>query len=178
MSRLLQPHFAGIDPGPSAAVRQQAGQDAERWTEHLHRLCELRGVAWLRKIEAHLRPVAGGRVVPVKAGTIDCLGVLRGGRALGVEIKSCSNNRLALDRLPVQQRAHLATIEAMGGVALVLIVGPREAWAVEWRRIAALLEAGAKSLGCTPLDSWPDAVVIHRAQPHAYLARWAAPEAP
>lgn len=172
----VQPHFEGIDPGPSAHVRQAAGQDAERWAEHVHHLCEVHGVAWMRKIEAHLRPVGGGRVVPVRAGTIDCLGVLRGGRALGVEIKSCSTGTLIFERLPVQQRAHLAAIEALGGVALVLVVGPRHAWAIEWRRIARLLEAGAKSVGCSPLDTWPTSQVIDRARPHPYLARWAAPE--
>ncbi len=94
---------------------------------------------------------------------------------VGVEVKSCSNNRLDLARLPPQQRAHLAQIEALGGVALVLVVGPKYAWAVRWPRVAALLAARAKSLGCSPLDSPADAVVISRLRPHAYLATWAAP---
>ena len=168
-----QPHLAGIDPGPSARVRQAAGEDAERWVENLHRLCEIRGYAWVRQVSVHLRLVAGGKVVPARAGTVDCLGVLRGGRALAIEVKSCADNRLALDRLPPQQRAHLGLVEKLGGVALVLIVGPTHAWAVEWSRVARLIEAGAKTLGCCALDAPSDAVVILRRQPHAYLAAWA-----
>jgi len=168
-----QPHLAGIDPGPSARVRQAAGEDTERWVENLHRLCEIRGYAWVRQVSVHLRLVAGGKVVPARAGTVDCLGVLRGGRALAVEVKSCADNRLKLDRLPPQQRAHLALVEKLGGVALVLIVGPTHAWAVEWSRVARLIEAGAKTLGCCALDAPSDAVVILRRQPHAYLAAWA-----
>lgn len=172
---MMQPHLDGIDPGPSARARQAAGDSAETWAETVHRLCEVRGVAWVRQVAAHLRVIAGGKVVPAKAGTIDALGVLRGGRMVGVEVKSCSNNRLDLARLPPQQRAHLAKIEALGGVALVLLVGPTHAFAVEWRRIARLLAAGSKSFSCTPLDSPADAVVISRLRPHAYLATWAAP---
>jgi len=168
-----QSHLDGIDPGPSARVRQSAGDDAERWAESVHRLCEVRGVAWVRQVSVHLRLVAGGKVVPARAGTVDCLGVLRGGRALAVEVKSCADNRLKLDRLPPQQRAHLALVEKLGGVALVLIVGPKYAWAVEWSRIARLLEAGAKSFSCCHIDSPDDATTISRLQPHAYLARWA-----
>ena len=168
-----QPHLAGIDPGPSARVRQAAGEDTERWVENLHRLCEIRGYAWVRQVSVHLRLVAGGKVVPARAGTVDCLGVLRGGRALAIEVKSCADNRLALDRLPPQQRAHLGLVEKLGGVALVLIVGPTHAWAVEWSRVARLIEAGAKTLGCCALDAPSDAVVILRRQPHAYLAAWA-----
>ena len=168
-----QSHLDGIDPGPSARVRQSAGDDAERWAESVHRLCEVRGVAWVRQVSVHLRLVAGGKVVPARAGTVDCLGVLRGGRALAIEVKSCADNRLALDRLPPQQRAHLGLVEKLGGVALVLIVGPTHAWAVEWSRVARLIEAGAKTLGCCALDAPSDAVVILRRQPHAYLAAWA-----
>lgn len=173
-----QPHLDGIDPGPSARVRQASGDNAEAWAEAVHKLCEVRGVAWVRQVAIHLRMVAGGKVVPARAGTIDALGVLRGGRMVGVEVKSCASNRLDLSRLPPQQRAHLAQIEALGGVALVLIVGPTHAWAVEWKRIARLLAAGAKSFSCCTLDSHDDAVTISRQQPHAYLARWAAAPAP
>lgn len=171
--KATQPHLAGIDPGPSARVRQRAGEETERWVEHLHQLCEVRGVAWVRQVSVHLRVVAGGKVVPARAGTIDCLGVLRGGRAVGIEVKSCSANRLDFDRLPPQQRAHLATLDRLGGVALVLCVGPLYAWAVPWGRIERLLAGGAKSAGFSPLDGPQSAVVILRRQPHAYLATWA-----
>lgn len=170
---MKQPHLEGIDPGPSARVRQATGEDAERWAAKVHHYCEARGLAWLRQVSAHLRPVAGGKVVPVRAGTIDCLGVLRGGRALGIEVKSCSANRLDFARLPPQQRAHLDAIERLGGVALVLCVGPQHAWAVRWPRLARLLTAGAKSVGFSPLDGPDSAVVIDRRHPHAYLATWA-----
>lgn len=165
-----QPALPSLDPGPSARVRQAAGESAERWVRHVHRLCELRDLAWVIPVSTHYRPVPGGKVVPVRAGTIDCLGLLRGGRALGVEVKSCSQDFLDFARLPPQQRAHLERIEQLGGVALVLCVGPKLAWPVEWSRIRQMLAAGAKGLGLTPRDEG----VISRLRPHPYLARWAA----
>jgi hypothetical protein len=165
-----QPHLAGIDPGPSARARQAAGDRAEARADALHARCERAGVAWVRRISTHLRIVSGGRVVPTKKGTVDCLGMLRGGQAVAVEIKSCSDGRLAFDRLPPHQRKELAAVEQFGGLALVLVIAPLEVYAVPWSVIARAIEAGA----CASLG--PEALRPFRCDPREpYLAQWAAP---
>lgn len=141
----------GIELGPSQRVRQRAGDRAEAVADRLHALCERAGVALVRRVNSNLRLVRGGagpRVVPTKKSTIDCWGVLRGGRALAIEVKSCSDGRLSFDRLPAHQRAELERVDQLGGLALVLvIVGSTMACAVPWAAIRAAIEAGAKGLG-------------------------------
>lgn len=157
----------GIDVGPSPRARVKAGDAAEGFVEHLHRVCELQGVARVARVSTHLRLVAGGKVVPARKGTVDFLGCLRGGRMVAVEVKSCAAGRLDLDRLPPHQRAHLDAYDALGALALVLVVHGALAYAVPWPAVRAALLAGARSLG--PVQLTP-----HQIDPRgAYLRRWA-----
>lgn len=137
----------GIDAGPSQRVRQQAGDRAEAVADALHAACERAGVAVVRRVNSNLRLVRGGkgpRVVPTKKSTVDCWGVLRGGRAVAVEVKSCSTGRLDFDRLPPHQRAELSAVERAGGVALVLVVVGGVGHAVPWKAVRGALEEGRK----------------------------------
>lgn len=145
----------GVDRGPSARVRQQAGDRAEAVTDALHAVCRRAGVAKVVRVSSHLRLVgkgAGLRTVPTKKSTVDCLGVLRGGRAVAIEVKSCSSGRLDLDRLPAHQRAELAEVEQFGGVALVLVIVGGVAHAVPWAAVSAAIAAGARSLGVAEVE--------------------------
>jgi Holliday junction resolvase len=158
-------------PGSLAArTRQKAGDVAERYADTLHAICEQTGVAVVRRVSSHLRLVGAGRVVAVQRSTVDCLGVLRGGRAVAVEVKSCADGRLRLSQLPDHQRAELAAVERAGGVALVLVVRPLPvaAFAVPWSVVARAAAEGRASLGPDELAPW-------LCDPRrAYLARWAA----
>lgn len=146
----------GVDRGPSARVRQQAGDRAEAVADALHAVCERAGVAAVRRVNSNLRLVRGPggttRTVPTKKSTVDCWGLLRGGRAVAVEVKSCSSGRLDLDRLLAHQRAELAAVEQLGGVALVLVVVGGVAHAVPWAAVAAAIVAGARSLGVAEVE--------------------------
>lgn len=158
----------GIDTGPSQRVRQQAGDRAEAVADALHLACERAGVAVVRRVNSNLRLVRGGkgpRVVPTKKSTVDCWGVLRGGRAVAVEVKSCSTGRLDFDRLPPHQRAELERVDQLGGLALVLVVvGATMVCAVPWPVVRSAIEAGARSLGVGE-------VALHRCDPRRpYLA--------
>lgn len=141
----------GIELGPSPRVRQRAGDRAEAVADQLHALCERAGVALVRRVNSNLRLVRGGagpRVVPTRKSTIDCWGVLRGGRALAIEVKSCSDGRLSFDRLPPHQRAELERVDQLGGLALVLVViGATMVCAVPWSSIREELAQGRKGLG-------------------------------
>lgn len=140
----------GIDAGPSQRIRQQAGDRAEAVADALHALCNRAGVALVERVSSHLRLVRGARgprTVATKKGTVDCLGVLRGGRAVAVEVKSCSDGRLAFDRLPPHQRAVLERIDQLGGLALVLVIVGGAAHAIPWRAIREALAQGRKGLG-------------------------------
>ncbi|RYZ17300.1 MAG: hypothetical protein EOO70_02330 [Myxococcaceae bacterium] len=153
----------------AAQKRQKAGDVAEKYVDTLHAICEQTGVAIVRRVSSHLRLVGGGRAVATQRSTVDCLGVLRGGRAVAVEIKSCADGRLKLSQLPDHQRAELGAIERAGGLALVLVVQPFPvaAFAVPWSVVAQAAAAGQASLGPAELATW-------KCDPRkAYLARWA-----
>ena len=142
---------------------------AEHFADTLHAICEHTGVAVVRRVSSHLRLVGAGRVVATRRSTVDCLGVLRGGRAVAVEIKSCSDGRLRLSQLPDHQRAELARVDKAGGVALVLVVRPLPpaAYAVPWAVVARVVAEGRASLGPDELAPW----LCDPRRP--YLARWA-----
>lgn len=151
----------GVDLGPSQRVRQQAGDRAEAVADALHALCERMGVALVRRVNSNLRLVRGAgstgprgmpRVVPTKKSTIDCWGLLRGGRSVAVEVKSCSDGRLPFDRLPPHQRAELERVDQLGGLALVLVIVGGAAHAVPWPAVRAAIEAGAKGLGAREVE--------------------------
>ena len=141
---------------------------AERFVDTLHAICEQTGVAVVRRVSSHLRLVGGGRVVATQRSTVDCLGVLKGGRAVAVEIKSCADGRLRLSQVPEHQRAELGAVERVGGVALVLVVRPLPvaAYAVPWSVVAKAAAAGQASLGPDELAPW----LCDPRRP--YLARW------
>lgn len=148
----------GIDLGPSQRVRQQAGDRAEAVADQLHALCERAGVALVRRVNSNLRLVRGGsgrpQVVPTKKSTIDCWGLLKGGRAVAVEVKSCADGRLAFDRLPPHQRAELEAVEQLGGLALVLAIVGTVAHAIPWRAIREALEQGRRGFGAAEVEIW------------------------
>jgi len=165
-----QPHLEGVDPGPSARVRQQAGDRAEAVADGLHAVCERAGVAVVRRVNSNLRLVRGGggapRVVPTKKSTVDCWGLLKGGRSVAVEVKSCSDGRLAFDRLPPHQRAELEAVDRLGGLALVLVITGLTACAVPWSAVREAIAAGRKGLGV-------EDVLVHRCdRTRPYLAPW------
>jgi penicillin-binding protein-related factor A (putative recombinase) len=136
-------------------MRQQAGDRAEAVADALHALCNRAGVALVERVSSHLRLVRGAqgpRTVATKKGTVDCLGVLRGGRAVAIEIKSCASGRLDFDRLPPHQRAVLGRVEQLGGLALVLVVVGGVAHAIPWRAIREALAEGRKGLGAKDVE--------------------------
>lgn len=147
----------GISTGPSQRVRQAAGDRAEAVADRMHEACGLARVALVRRVNSNLRLVSGGggpRVVPTKKSTIDCWGVLRGGRCVAVEVKSCSSGRLDFDRLPPHQRSELESVEALGGLALVLVVVGLTAYAIPWRAVRDAIEAGRKGFGPREIQVW------------------------
>jgi penicillin-binding protein-related factor A (putative recombinase) len=167
---VTQAALPGVRLGPSARVRQQAGERAELRADAMHDLCRRQGVAHVQRVASHLRLVRGqggqARTVPTKKGTIDCWGLLRGGRAVAVEIKSCADGRLAFDRLPQHQRDELQRVHDLGGLALVLLLTREQAYAVPWRVLWRLIGLGGKSVAVADLADW-------RCDPRVpYLAAW------
>jgi len=76
--------------------------------------------------------VSGAHVAETAAA--DFVGCLRGGRAIALEAKSTSSGRLPLSRVRPPQREYLSAVDALGGVALLVIYWRRagETWAVPW----------------------------------------------
>lgn len=173
----------GPAPGPSGAPRAggaragRAGRAGrargERAEDQVLAACArylAEGQAWIVKRPTPIRPLAspgpGGRfpaVFEAKAGC-DFVGVLAGGRAVLVELKTSSGPSLPLARhgkpvLGPAQAAELEAVHQLGGLAAVLVrlVATRAGRPVErwffvewpaWQAAVAQAEAeGAASLG-------------------------------
>lgn len=157
--------------GQTGRRRQAHGGHGEAVADQLHAACALRGVAWVRRVSSHWRPVGGGKVLPVQKSTVDCLGVLSTGRGVAVEVKSCASERFELRYLPPHQRDELAAFARLGGLSLLLILGERHGWAIEWAGVKAAIDLGAKSIPLSPDAPWAFSLVDGR----PYLARWTGP---
>ena len=153
------------------SLRAKHGNETERFVETLNHLCELRGIARLRKVPTEMRVVGrqGPRVVAIyakKAG-VDYVGRFIGsGRFVGVEVKrvdvSISKRtgaplppHLDLARVEDHQRAELDAIAADGGLALLLVVhGPLAAYAVPWAEARRVRDNGGGVLSGVFLERW------------------------
>lgn len=138
----------GIDAGPSQRVRQQAGDRAEAVADALHGYCHRAGVALVRG------GAGGPRTVPTRKSTVDCWGVLRGGRSVAVEVKSCASGRLDFARLPPHQRAELERVDQLGGLALVLVIVGTDAYAIPWAAVRDAVAEGRKGFGASEVQVW------------------------
>jgi len=174
------PQLPGMPKLPgrvSQARRRAAGDSAEARADALHKVCELAGVAYVRRVASNVRIVrnrrSGGTLGAVFTGksTVDCWGMLLatdkdGARPVAVEIKSCASGRLDLSILPQHQRDELARVERGGGLALLLVVGREAIWAVPWYEVNGWLGVGKATAGPLELGQW----LVTPGRP--YLARW------
>ena len=150
-----QTRLPGVPMGPSGRARQAAGDRAEAVADQMHLECRTAGVALVRRVNSNLRLVGGGkalRVVPTKKSTVDCWGALKGGRAVAVEIKSCSSGRLDFDVIKPHQRAELEELDRLGGLPLVLVIVGQVGHAIPWADIRAALAEGKKSFGVREVE--------------------------
>lgn len=107
------------------AARGRAAHDNgaafERWLSDQHKVLRLARRAYVRKVGA---PVIVGRDGNPCGwsgrGPADYQGVLRGGIPVAIEAKS-RELRLTAREIPDHQREDLEAVEAMGGLALVVI---------------------------------------------------------
>lgn len=123
-----------------------AREHGEQWEQEVarhHRAALAAGIGYVRKVGAPVKvgadglPCAWAGLAPA-----DYAGVMADGRAVAVEAKSCVG-RLQRDDLAPHQRNDLARVEAMGGLALVLVELRAEGgallgrWCVPWSELEA-----------------------------------------
>ena len=112
-----------VDPARAEAGRL-AREHGEQWEQEVarhHRAALAAGIGYVRKVGAPVKVSADGLPCGWSGvGGADYVGALCDGRALAVEAKSCVG-RLQRDDLAPHQRNDLARVEAMGGLALVLV---------------------------------------------------------
>jgi recombination protein U len=119
---------------------QALGEAAEALVQRHLDACERAGVARVRKLPTPMRVVGraktGMLAIFTERAEPDYAGVLRGGRAVVCEAKYTAAPSLPLSRVAPHQRVALERAEALGALALLLVVfqGPRgrELYAVPW----------------------------------------------
>ena len=144
--------FKGAHAGPADnhANRGMAFEEQLRWQ---HALYQRRGAAKVDKQYIPTLPVKDGKWAKVIGkSTVDFVGELRGGQYVTFDAKDCAGKRIELDRLATHQMQHLEDIDALGGLAFVLVRFERQrVWMI-------------------PAKAWRWAVEAHRAG-HEVLVR-------
>jgi penicillin-binding protein-related factor A (putative recombinase) len=157
--------------------RNRSGSAGEKVADSLHELCELTGVASVRRVASNLKVVGGGRgrftAIAQKKSTVDCWGVMHeDGRAVAVEVKTVSPKKsakggflpcsLSWSRVEQHQKDELNRVFSAGGVAVLLIIhGDLAVYAVPW------------GTGGLHPSIRGEVLEKHRVKPgEAYLARW------
>ena len=167
----------GRPPGRGGKARK-AGDTAEA---HVAAAANRDERVWLVKRPVPFRPVGGGEkggaflAVRTAAAGVDFSGVLRGGLALAIEVKSAARASLPLrnqagDQVGPSQAAELSRVAALGGVAGLLVrlelgdhaqrrgLPPRAWWWVTWEAwTCAAAEAraeGSASVDWRALERW------------------------
>lgn len=116
------------------ANRGMAFEEQLKWQ---HALYLRRGIAKMDKQYIPTLPVKDGKWAKVIGrSTVDFCGELRGGQHVAFDAKDCAGKRIELDRLAAHQMQHLEEIDALGGLAFVLVrferrtvyMIPIEAW--------------------------------------------------
>lgn len=111
----------------------------------IHELYERRGLAVIRKNYVKSTVVGDGRLARVDgAAIVDFSGVLNGGRHIAFDAKDCKERRIELDRLAEHQLSYLGDVQALGGMAFILV---RFRGHGVWR---------------IPVDAWADADIWHK----------------
>jgi len=145
------------------------GNRFESVVEAQHARYAAQARALVYKRPTPIKPIGGGspfRAVWLEKSGADYGGVLNGGRAVLVEVKSSGTASLPLKRhgkptVGPKQTRELGTADALGAIAGVLVAvtpaaGERWFW-LPWRRWLAALDAadaeGRASLGCDLLDA-------------------------
>lgn len=152
------------------SLRAKHGNETEAFVATLNEACARAGVAWLDKVPTNMRVVGRSgamvRAVFAQKAIADFVGVLRGGRAVAVEVKRVEVTiskrshaplppSLSLSRVEPHQRDYLDRVDAAGGLALLLVVhGPLAAYAVPWAEARAVLANGGATLSGVFLETW------------------------
>src|SRR5262245_55018064 len=151
--------------------RSKRGSEGETHVKHLHEACLRAGVACMHRIPTEMRVIgvgAGGALLcrPAEKATVDFMGHLLDGsaRVVAVEVKRIgTGERISLRSLVrLHQWQELDRVTESGGVAVLLVVGTLQSYAVPWS------DAKAQKTWSEPeLVRWRIPV-----DEPAYLRRW------
>lgn len=154
---------------PRQPKRANLGKTWEKVLCVQHTRYERDGLAHIEKLETPSQPLEaprdrtfseskrygkGGPVVlcrPIKGKHVDFAGILRGGRAVRLEAKHRSENRVRLDAIEPHQARALNLCDQLGGFSAVLVLLPSGLWVIPWLH---WLPSGTKmSLNPADLDA-------------------------
>ncbi len=138
--------FKGAKAQPSSHANR--GMDFEKALNAMHEYYAQKQTALVGKQYLPTQVVKGGQWAKViDKSTVDYVGVLRGGRFVAFDAKETHIERIDLRALPEHQFEFLKEVEALGGVALVLVRFPGAVYAIPFEVWRWAVEAHGASQG-------------------------------
>lgn len=133
------------DAKPPKISPANRGMEFEHQLMAMHGLYKMRKWARIDKNFCPTQPLKDGRLAKVIGKAIvDFTGLTAGGRFVAFDAKDCIERRIELDRLAEHQLSYLGDVQALGGMAFVLV---RFKGHGVWR---------------IPVDAWADADIWHK----------------
>jgi hypothetical protein len=137
----------------AASTSRRNGLSAERQVLAAVERYSALGIAWLKRVETATAFSRGGALRPTQGAGVDFIGLLAGGRCCAVEVKSTASVSLPLEvhgtaSLRPRQRVELSWVDALGGLALVLVRTRAGWWRLTWEgwdAALALADAAARA---------------------------------
>lgn len=106
----------------AADGHRNRGMEFEHALSEMHEIYKALHLARIEKNYCPTQIVKDGQWARIIGrSTVDYVGVLRGGRMAAFDAKDCQGDKIELSRLQEHQRLYLDEVQALGGLAFVLV---------------------------------------------------------
>lgn len=106
----------------AADGHRNRGMAFEHALSEMHEIYRALNLARIEKNYCPTQIVKDGQWAKIIGrSTVDYVGVLRGGRMAAFDAKDCQGDKIELNRLQEHQRLYLDEVQALGGLAFVLV---------------------------------------------------------
>lgn len=113
--------FPGAKAGAKDGHRNR-GMEFEHALSEIHEIYRALNIGRIEKNYCPTQIVKDGQWARIIGrSTVDYVGVLKGGRMAAFDAKDCREDKIELSRLQEHQRMYLDEVQALGGLAFVLV---------------------------------------------------------
>lgn len=131
-------------PNARSGSHANRGMEFEKRLEEVHGIYKAMSYARVEKNYVKTTVTGNGQARIDGSAIVDYTGTLDGGRSVAFDAKDCAGNTISLNKLKPHQGDYLSQIDALGGLAFVLVRFER------------------RTVYMIPIAAWTDAELAHK----------------